>query len=118
MKIQEWCTSPTMSPQACDQAYFDALVNLDYQIGAVVIKPGPGTVLEGAEPNDTGATATPITYSQTSTAGSYYLTILSGKLPMSSDSDWYSFTVPANLTVAAGSRAKTSFLIPWGQHGR
>ena len=114
VKIQEWCTSPTMSPQACDQAYFDALVNLDYQIGAVVIPPGAGMVLEGAEPNDTGATATAISYSQTTTPGSYYLTLLSGKLPMSSDSDWYSFTVPANLTVAAGSRAKTSFLVPWG----
>lgn len=113
VKIQEWCTSPTMSPQACDQGYFDDLINLDYTVFATAIPPGPGMILE-TEPNDTGATATPISYSQTPTQGSYYLTLLSGKLPMSSDSDWYSFTVPANLTVTAGSRAKTSFLIPWG----
>jgi hypothetical protein len=113
VKIQEWCTSPTMSPTACDQAYFDALINLDYSVFATAIPPGPGMILE-TEPNDTGAAATPLSYSQTSTVGSYYLTLLSGKLPMSSDSDWYSFTVPANLKITAGSRAKTSFLVPWG----
>ena len=96
VKIQEWCTSPTMSPQACDDTYFNALINLDYSVFATAIPPGAGMVLE-TEPNDTGATANAISYSQTATAGSYYLTLLSGKLPMSSDSDWYSFTVPANL---------------------
>lgn len=114
VKVQEWCTSATMIPAACDKAYFDDLVNLDYALNALVITPGPGTILEAAEPNDTQATAAPIKYSPAMMAGSYYLTLLSGTLPMSSDSDWYSFTVPANLAVTSTTRAKTSFLVPWG----
>ena len=114
VKVQEWCTSVTAVPAACDQAYFDAIVNVDYALNALVLPVGPGTILEAAEPNDTLATATPLSYSPAPTAGSYYLTLVSGTLPMSSDSDWYSFTVPANLNVDSMSRARTSFLIPWG----
>lgn len=114
VKVQEWCISPTMDAKACDQAYFDALVNLDYHIGATVITPGPGFIVENAEPNDTAATSTPIAFAETTTKGSYFLTVMTGKLPMSSDSDWYSFTVPANLTVDPASRARVGFLAPWG----
>jgi hypothetical protein len=114
VKLQEWCISPTASAMFCDTAYFDSLVNLDYVMFAAVLDPTqPGTVAE-AEPNDAAAMASPIAFAPTATTGSYYLTVIAGKMPMSSDVDWYAFTVPADLTVSAGARAGTSFLFPWG----
>jgi hypothetical protein len=113
VKILEWCTSPTKDATACNQDYFESLLNLDYTVFATVLDPTKDVVLE-KEPNDSAATASPIAATETTTKGSYYLTIAEGKLPMSSDSDWYSLTIPANLTVDATSRAHIGFLNPWG----
>ena len=114
VKVQEWCISPTKSAKDCNQAYFDSLMTLDYTVGAVMLDPTKGDVIVEKEPNDSAATATPIPATETTTKGSYYLTITQGKLPMSSDSDWYSLTIPANLTVDPASRAHVGFLNPWG----
>jgi len=113
VKVLEWCNSPTKDKDLCDSKYFEALTEIDYGISAGVIKPSLGTVLE-VEPNDAFTAATPVTFAPTATVGSYFLTITSGKMPMSSDSDWYSFTVPANLTVGAAERARVNVIIPWG----
>jgi hypothetical protein len=114
VKILEWCISPTKDVKACDQTYTDSLVNLDYTIGAIALDSTKGDFVAEKEPNDSAATASPIAPTETTTKGSYFLTVVEGKLPMSSDSDWYSVTIPANLTVAAGSRAHVGFLNPWG----
>jgi hypothetical protein len=114
VKLQEFCISPKKDAMACDATYFAGLTNLDYVVGAIKIDPTQAGNVSEKEPNDTGATASPIAFAQQTTMGSYYLTIIEGKMPMSSDADWYSFTVPANLTVTAGARAKTGLLFPWG----
>jgi hypothetical protein len=113
VKLQEWCISPTADANFCDQTYFDALLSFDYVIGAIKLEPGPGQIIE-MEPNNSNMTGTPIAYAPTPTAGSYYLTVIEGTLPSANDVDWYSFQIPADLTVGAGTRAKTNLLFPWG----
>lgn len=113
VKVQEWCNSPTQDPMFCTKDYSDALVEIEYGISADVVKAGPRTILE-VEPNDAYTTPTLVTFAPATTVGTYYLTITSGKLPMSSDSDWYSFTVPSNLTVDPTSRARAGVIVPWG----
>lgn len=119
LKIQEWCISPQLSAMSCDDAYFDELINLDYVIGATKLDPtmaAGGTAVE-TEPNESSAAASDVTPAfapVSGMAGSYYLTITSGKLPGPTDQDWYKLTIPSDLVVDAAARAKLGIIMPWG----
>jgi hypothetical protein len=115
VKVQEWCISPTANATYCTPDYAASLANTAYAVGAFLDAPGPGTKVE-AEPNDTAATAgTDVEFSPvTGTPGSYYLTLLQGKIPASDTADWYSFTVPNDVTVDATTRVSAGFYLPWG----
>lgn len=117
IKLQDWCASPAANAQFCTSDYFTNLIDngvLDYALGATKLDFTMDGNVQEVEPNDANTAASPIKFAATTTVGSYYLTVVNGKLPMSSDADWYSFTVPSDLTVSAGSRANTGFLFPWG----
>jgi hypothetical protein len=117
VKLQDWCASPAKDAQACTSDYFTKITDAGgtaYGIGAAKLDfTMPGNVQE-VEPNDDNTKASPIAFAATTTVGQYYLTVINGKLPMSSDADWYSFKVPSDLAVTAGSRANVGFLFPWG----
>lgn len=62
------------------------------------------TVVHEVEPNDKTTQPTKIVYEKAA-SGAYYLDILYGKLAATGDIDWFSFNLPADTKVGAGSRA-------------
>lgn len=101
----------------------DGITNLNYAIvvGDLTFDTA-GTVKE-AEANDNEATANTITYAplldanDQPIAGSYYMTVLHGGFGSDTDVDYFKFTVPADLTVEAGTRAVVSFYPQLGGPG-
>jgi hypothetical protein len=92
-------------PESCAPA--SGITNKDYALVVDNIDfTAVGTVQE-TEPNETAAQATPITYSPNTSAGAgiYYLSVLHGTFSSETDVDAYSFTLPADLSVDADSRA-------------
>lgn len=69
------------------------------------------SVIHEGEPNDKTTQSTKIVYEK-APSGNYYLNILYGKLAAAGDIDWFSFALPLDTKVGAGTRANadiTSF---------
>jgi hypothetical protein len=78
----------------------------------------PTLVQEGAEPgNNTATGAAAVTYTKAGGA-SYQPLLLYGLFQSMGDQDTYTFTVPADVPVASGARARANFWIqPTGNQG-
>jgi len=93
------------------------IVNLGYTIRVSDIS-GPTLIREGNEPaNDDAAGAPALAYTKAG-GSSYVPLLLFGVFQSASDRDTYTFTVPADVPVAPGTRARANFWIqPGGRSG-
>ncbi len=109
VKVEEFCEFDG----GCPATYFDGLTDLAFAAFYIPLDAADtGTALEATEPNDTLATAGSFEYSPVAgMTGSYYLSLAYGELS-AGDTDAYKFTIPADVTVAAGSRLDASFELP------
>ena len=107
-----------ISVQHCPELFVSAppcrfsnvIVNYGYTIRVANIS-GPRLIREGAEPaNDVQAGAAPVTYTKAGGA-SYVPLLLHGAFQNDSDRDMFTFTVPADVPVAAGARARANFWV-------
>lgn len=92
-------------PESCAPA--SGITNQDYAVLVDNIDFTAAGAVQETEPNETAAQATPITFSPNTSAGAgiYYLSVLHGLFSAEADVDAYSFTLPADLSVEADSRA-------------
>jgi hypothetical protein len=93
------------------------IVNRGYTIRVADLG-GPTLIQEGAEPgNNAVAGAAAVTYTKAG-GTSYQPLLLYGLFQSTSDQDTYTFTVPADVDVASGARARANFWIqPTGRGG-
>lgn len=114
IKVEEFCES-TLSGGMCPSDYFDNILYNQYVVFGIPLAADMGNIPEGPEPNDTGATATPLTYAPVPMmAGSYYLSLAFGTLTPNTDSDWFKFTPPADVMLDPDQRLSIDFVNPPG----
>ncbi|HTJ84418.1 MAG TPA: hypothetical protein VL400_22020 [Polyangiaceae bacterium] len=109
VKVEEFCE---FSP-GCPADYFTNISETAFAVYMVPVDTADnGNVAEATEPNDTLATAAPMEYEPTDTAGTYYLSVGIGDLNPTTDVDGIKFTIPSDVTVDAASRLDASFEFP------
>jgi hypothetical protein len=80
-----------------------------YSLSVAKIDPTTKANVKDAETGNDAASATPFTYSKSST-GTYFLDVVYGTYKDATDIDVFSFTVPADaVTLSAGARGVVSF---------
>ena len=114
LKVEEFCEFAPAG--TCDSDYFDNLESLEYAVNVITLDPATNSVMdEGAEPNDTVATATDMEYEVNPNAANsvgYYLSIAYGDWADAADVDGIAITVPADVYYPIDSRLNLSITLP------
>lgn len=101
VKVAEWCATPEAAG-VCGDDYFDNLESLDYAVNVFPQSAFDDTAIAEVEPNDTQAQATPSEFVESMTDGAYYLNYGFGEFADTDDVEFFSFTVPTNVTLTTG----------------
>lgn len=108
IKVEEFCESELAAAAGgCPGDYFDSIVETLYGVIVVSLDPTQDGNVQEKEPNDSGATATPLTYSETDTAGQYFLTVTWGDF-LASDKDFFTLNIPAGVEAALQPNTRTT----------
>jgi hypothetical protein len=110
--VTNFCTAFPNLTGSCTNA--GNVTTFDYElfIADVGMLTAP-EINEGAEPNDTVAKSTKVTYKVPTggMAGQYSLSILDGSFQTAADVDVYEVTVPADVSISAGQRPHAEFWV-------
>ncbi len=107
LKVEEFCATADC-PNEAD--YYAALEDLTYGIEIYMEAAGVlANPIPEVEPNDMAGQATPADPVESMTPGQYYLTLGYGEFSSMTDVEYYSFTVPNNIMVDAGTELESFF---------
>jgi len=97
IKIEEFCASELADAAGgCPADYFDGIVETLFGVVIVSLDPSLDGNVQETEPNDTGATASPLTYSAGDNPGQYFLTVTWGDFK-ANDKDFFVLNIPADV---------------------
>ena len=108
IKVEDFCESELAAAAGgCGADYFPNITDTNYAVGVASLDPAMDGNVQEKEPNDTSATATPFTYSNTGTAGQYYLTVGWGDFA-ANDKDYFLLHIPADVATALPANTRTT----------
>lgn len=107
IKVFDFCSIPNAG---CGATYYDDLTDLSYGIEIYMEAAGVLANPKGeVEPNDMAGSATDANPLSTGTPGQYYLTLGYGEFSSMTDVEYFSFTMPDDITPAAGTELHSFF---------